>query len=265
MATNISISGSGNQDINVLGRGTVIAGNGNDSINIAGGGQIIVGSGNDTLSLGMGGIISQSGAAGHDTINIGAGNATVYEQGQATITGAFGSATISGGTFEINQTPDPTTGSTGSSTAHTTTHTISPTTAHTVSGGQVTQIGSAVGTSRTDQFGVSWHTPFVGTAGAHMVGVAGFAFATGAGVESMVGASSHNFFEHFTEQKVGTSLIKNFVSGASEVHVEGKALAYLPQNHEVTTQGSHTLISLDGGMTQVEVHGLKASDITGKH
>ena len=95
MATTVSISGSGKADVTVFGRGTVIAGNGDDKINITGNGQIVVGSGNDTLTLGHGGSITEHGVSGHDTIHIGStGVYTITEQGTATVTGAFGSATI---------------------------------------------------------------------------------------------------------------------------------------------------------------------------
>src|SRR5580704_12619947 len=104
--TNISIPGSHNFDITVYGKGTVISGSGNDKITITDNGKIVVGSGHDTLSLLKGGLISQLGAAGRDTIHIGRGTTTIFEQGQATVSGvqgsgAFGSATIFGGELKV--------------------------------------------------------------------------------------------------------------------------------------------------------------------
>ena len=98
MSTTVSISGSGKVDVTVFGNGTVFAGNGNDNIAITGSGAIVVGSGNDTLTLGTGGTITEHGASGHDTIHIGStGSYTISEEGHATVTGAFGTATIDGG------------------------------------------------------------------------------------------------------------------------------------------------------------------------
>jgi hypothetical protein len=105
VGTTVSISGSGRADVTVFGDGTVMAGNGTDYIGITGFGQIIVGSGNDSLDLGKGGTIIEHGLGGHDTIHIGStGVYTITEQGLATVTGAFGSATISGGTVQFIET-----------------------------------------------------------------------------------------------------------------------------------------------------------------
>ena len=98
--SSISVSGSGNIDPTIYGKGTVIVGNGNDRIDITGVGKIIAGS-------------------GHDTINIGSGNATIYEQGYATIHGAFGTVTVHGHGITIHQTAGET--SSGSSQSHTVT------------------------------------------------------------------------------------------------------------------------------------------------
>jgi hypothetical protein len=109
VATTVSISGSGKADVTVFGQGTVIAGNGTDKIDITGAGKIVVGSGNDTLTLGKGGTITEYGATGHDTIQIGStGNYDIIEHGSATVTGAFGQATVSGGELKIIQSPGQT-------------------------------------------------------------------------------------------------------------------------------------------------------------
>jgi hypothetical protein len=238
----ISVSGSGNVDITVYGNGTVSAGNGNDSINITGVGNVTVGSGNDTLTLGQGGVITEYGTAGQDTINIGAGNATVYEQGSATVTGAFGSVTMSGGTLEINQTGS---GSGSSSSSSTSGH--SP-----PSSGSSQPHGSATVSGAS-------HPSVVGSSGQH----------------SLVGSLAHtprqggmerNLFATLANQFGGEQhVIKNFVSGQPFVHIEGKALSYLTPHNNIITHDGNTHISIDGGMTRIELQGVKTADITGKH
>jgi hypothetical protein len=104
MATFVSIPGGEKAFVPIYGNGSVAAGYGNDSIRISGNGRITVGGGNDHITLdGSGTIIQQSsvGHHGHDTINLGSGNDTVLEAGKATVHGAFGHATISGGKFEF--------------------------------------------------------------------------------------------------------------------------------------------------------------------
>jgi Ca2+-binding RTX toxin-like protein len=251
LGTTISVSGSGNVDITVFGRGTVIAGNGNDSIDITGKGKIIVGSGHDTLTLGSGGVIIEHGSAGHDTINLGTGNYTIYEQGHATVTGAFGSATISGGTLEITQT-----GGQGQDHGHGHGHAFgdSSVTEGTLSG-------------KTTLLGSTAHVEFVGGAGsAYMKGGAGnYTFIGGSGHDTMIGGTGHNLFEFLSTEKGGQHLIKNFVAGQDQLVVEGHSLAYLQQHHDISTHGGNTYISIDGGKTTIELHGvtsLNASDFT---
>lgn len=227
MSTTVSISGSGNVDVTVYGRGTVYAGNGNDSINITGPGKIIVGSGHDTLTLGSGGVIYEHGASGHDTINIGAGNATIYEQGYATITGAFGSATISGGgVLEINQTGSATTSGSGSHS--------------TVSGS---------GSGHDTMISGSGHESSVG----------------GLGHDSSVGKSGHeprqggmerNLFATLANQVGDQHLIKNFVSGQPFVDVKGHSLSYLHPHNDISTHDGNTHISMGSGHTTIELQGV---------
>jgi hypothetical protein len=230
VSTTVSISGSGSVDVTVFGQGTVYAGNGNDSIDITGPGKIIVGSGNDTLTLGSGGVIREHGASGHDTINIGSGNATIYEQGYATITGAFGSATISGGgILEINQTGG---GSSGSSTHHS------------VSGSASGHSSVASGSGHESAVGSSVHhfTP-------------------------RQGGMERNPIATLANQIGDHHLIRNFLSGQPFVHVEGQKLSYFTPHSDVTTHGANTHIAL--GKTTIELQGvttLKASDLAGfKH
>jgi len=77
-----------------LARGTVIAGNGNDSITIGGPARSSSAAARYAEAGARAASSTSTAPSGHDTINIGSGNATIYSQGYATITGAFGTATI---------------------------------------------------------------------------------------------------------------------------------------------------------------------------
>jgi Ca2+-binding RTX toxin-like protein len=236
VATYVSIPGSGKVDLTVYGRGTVIAGSGNDRIDITGQGQIIVGSGHDTLTLGAGGTIWEHGSSGKDTINLGKGDYTIYEQGKATVTGAFGSATISGGELQV------------------------------VQGWGVTE-EIAVSGKLTLQGGAS-QTEFVGGGGSTLMrggGKGNDTFVGGSGHDTMIGGSGHNLFEFLKSQAGGQAVITNFVSGHDQLYLEGYSLSWLESHHDITTHGSNTWISLDGGKTTIELEGvktLKPSDVT---
>ena len=232
--SSISVSGSGNIDPTIYGKGTVIVGNGNDRVDITGVGKIIAGSGHDTLTLGQGGVIYERGASGHDTINIGSGNATIYEQGYATIHGAFGTVTVHGHGITIHQTA----GETSSGSSHSSTVTSSSGHDTVVTGaGQHSAVGGSV----------------------HHV----FDWAP------RQGGMERNPFEVLAQQLGGQHIITNFISSAAPVvHVEGHTLSFLAPHHDISTHGGNTYISMDGGKTSIELQGvttLKLSDITSKH
>jgi hypothetical protein len=232
--SSISVSGSGNIDPTIYGKGTVIVGNGNDRVDITGVGKIIAGSGHDTLTLGQGGVIYERGASGHDTINIGSGNATIYEQGYATIHGAFGTVTVHGHGITIHQTA----GETSSGSSHSSTVTSSSGHDTVVTGaGQHSAVGGGV----------------------HHV----FDWAP------RQGGMERNPFEVLAQQLGGQHIITNFISSAAPVvHVEGHTLSFLAPHHDISTHGGNTYISMDGGKTSIELQGvttLKLSDITSKH
>jgi Ca2+-binding RTX toxin-like protein len=278
VATSVSISGSGNVDVTVYGRGTVIAGNGNDSIDITGKGRIIVGSGHDTLTLGDGGQIWQSGASGVDTINLGGKCATVYEQGQATVSGAFGQATISGGVLDLGVRS----GSNVQHSAHRSDddhehHHDDDRDRHNDDarhGFTSAQSGSvykeiAVSGHLTLQGGAA-NTEFVGGSGwtVMQAGTGNDTFVGGSGHDTMIGGSGHDIFQFHEGQAGGQHVIENFVSGQDHLFIEGHSLDYLQSHHDVTTSGGNTFITIDGGKTTIELQGvtsLKASDITGQN
>ena len=234
--TTCSVPGSSN-DVTVYGRGTVIAGSGNDSIDITGKGTIIVGSGHDTLTLGHGGKIWQYGSAGEDTINLGKGQYTIYEQGQATVTGTFGQATVSGGELEVG------------------THGHGVTEEIAVSG-KITLLGSSANTEFVSRGG--WTTDMD-------PGKGNDTFVGGSGHDTMIGGSGHDLFEFLKSQAGGQHVIENFVSGQDQLYLEGHSLSWLQSHGDISHSGGNTFISLDQGKTTIELEGVKtldSSDVT---
>jgi hypothetical protein len=234
VSTTVSISGSGQVDVTVFGNGTVFAGNGSDNIDVTGSGSIVVGSGNDTLTLGQGGTITEHGASGNDTIHIGpTGTYTISEEGHATVTGAFGTATIDGGVLKIVEGPTGTTTSAGST-------------------------GATTGISHITH--MHGHSTLLG--GAHTTefasGHAGVAFMKGGmGADSLAGGNV--FTQHLAalHDKAGPALIKNFVAGHDHLYLPGHSLVFSAQTHgAITTHGDKTMIGLDGGKTMIELHGV---------
>jgi len=303
----ISISGGGSYDPTVYGPATVIAGSGNDAITIIGSGEVSVGNGNDTITIGdppsgmLGrqirgdsagrairgegtrgdtesagralrgvglqadtvgtqssgtviagsgndsitlygaGQIVQNGPQGYDTINLGTGNDTIFEQGHATVYGAFsqgsfGSATIAGGELRVI-------------------HSAGVTSEWAVSG-QMTLLGSSA------------QTEFVGGSGATLMqgGSGSDTFVGGSGQDTMTGVGHNNLFEFLANEQGGQHIISNFTAG-DHLYIEGQSLSYLQAQHDISTSGGNTYISIDSGKTTIELKGftgLNSSDITHK-
>jgi len=265
VSTTVSISGSGKVDVTVFGNGTVYAGNGNDNIDITGQGKIVVGSGNDTLTLGKGGTIVEHGASGHDTIHLGAtGTYNIFEQGSATITGAFGSATIEGGgTLRIVEGGASSTsaGSSGSthgstSTSHGTSSssTHSTTATHGTTGTTHTTSTTTHGTSNA--YG---HSTLLGGHTTEFAnGRAGLDYTKATGSDSMGGSLTHQLVA--LHDKAAPGLLKNFVAGQDHLYIPGHSLIFNPHAHAVATHGDKTTIGMDGGKTLIALHGLHIGD-----
>jgi Ca2+-binding RTX toxin-like protein len=241
MSTFVSISGSGKADVTVYGNGTVMAGNGTDRIDITGQGQIVVGNGNDTLILGNGGTITEQGLTGHDTIQIGStGTYTINEAGTATVTGAFGSATISGGTLKIIETPGQ-----------------AP--REIVTGGHVTIIGAASGSTGSHAHGSGGgmtHHPVTG----------GMNHATG-GHDSLAASSGSHGYDLVRRgdrllrpDVLGHRLMSNFVSHPANLFSEAHAVTAAMKLSDITARGNNTHIGMDGGKTTIELHGVHITD-----
>jgi len=243
--------GGGNHNVNIYGNGTVIAGDGNDTIWVHENGVIVAGNGNDSITLGAGNItmgsgkdtigligdgsITQTGTSGHDTIALGLGNDTLFETGQATVLGAFGSASIDGGIVSF----------VNSGSTHT----------ETALSGNVTLIGGDFGTQ------------FIGGNGTTLMegGLGPDTFVGGSGHDTMIGGHGHNVFEFLASEAGGQHVITNFVGGQDQLYLEGQSLSYLQAHHDITVSGGNTYISLDGGKTTLVLKGithLTSSDIT---
>jgi hypothetical protein len=217
----VSISGSGKADVTVFGNGTVVAGNGHDKIDITGVGKIVIGSGNDTLTLGKGGTITEHGVSGHDTIHIGStGVYTITEQGHATVTGAFGHATIDGGTLKIIESPG---------------HAPK----EIVIGGHVTIAGAE-------------STAF----GGH--GATGQGHDSLGGGSSHHGSGQgQNLFHSLSGNgdRADQSFLHNFAVDGRHLLIEGKTLAFMTKVNEINAHSGKAMISMDS-KTTIELHGI---------
>ena len=98
-------------------------------------------------------------------------------------------------------------------------------------------------------------------------------FIAGHGADTLIGGSSHStmaggggsLFSFSVNDKVGTDVIKNFVSGHDKLYLEGQSLSYLQSHGDITVSHGNTYISLDHGHTTVELKGfthLTSSDVT---
>jgi len=168
--------------------------------------------------------------SGHDTISLGVGSDTIFEAGNATVHGLFGSSSVAGGAVAF----------VNASSLH----------EELALSGKETLVGGAVSQD------------FVGKSANLLQGVIGKDVLAALNTETLAGGAGKNFIE---VTGGGAHVISNFVAGKDQLYVEGHSLSYLQQNHEVTVKGGNTLISLDGGKTTIElqgVTGLKASDIS---
>jgi hypothetical protein len=168
--------------------------------------------------------------SGHDTISLGVGSDTIFEAGNATVHGLFGSSSIAGGAVAF----------VNASSLH----------EELALSGKETLVGGAISQE------------FVGQSANLLQGVLGKDVLAGLAAETLAGGAGKNFIEIIGG---GAHVISNFVAGKDQLYVEGHSLSYLQQHHDVIVKGGSTYISLDGGKTTIELHGvtgLKASDIS---
>jgi len=285
MGTYVSISGGSDASVRIYGNGTVVAGNGNDSIRIDRNGAITVGAGNDHITLHGSGSIFQHGAGGNDTINLGHGSDTITEAGHATVYGAFGSATIQGGTVQFAHYPGTNDNKSGSDKHHKGNDDRSR--HHASQGYDRDSRHDNDQSHHSDQpHGNYWEesaltgnaTLLGGAHCTHFVGGTGNVvmqggssihhndtFIGGSGHATMTGGAGHNLFEFTSSGVGGTDVITNFVSGHDHLYLEGQSLCYLQSHGDVTVSNGNTYISLDGGKTTVELKGftnLTSHDVT---
>ena len=87
----------------------------------------------------------------------------------------------------------------------------------------------------------------------------------GSGHDTMVGAGGNDVFSFLATGQGGQHLIKDFVHGQDQLYLEGHSLSWLESHNAISTHGGNTYISLDGGLTTVELKGvthLSNSDVT---
>jgi Ca2+-binding RTX toxin-like protein len=274
MGTWVSISG-GSGDVRVHGDGTVVAGAGNYTIDATGNWHI-----------------NQYGSGGNDTINLGHGHDTITEAGHATIYGAFGSATIQGGTIEFAHVGG--TGDGSDHDHHDHRHDHGDDRSH--GSGHFLQQGdndnwrdakthgslgqnqggdppnhpfyeAIAASGNATLMGGDHCTQFVGGTGNVVMtgGTGNDTFVGGSGHAIMTGGSAHNVFA-FTSQGIGGhDVITNFAPGQDKLYLEGQSLNYLQSHGDVTVSQGSTWISLDGGKTTIELKGftgLSGHDVT---
>src|SRR5262249_52098314 len=162
------------------------------------------------------GTIFQHGTGGHDTINLGCGRDTITEAGHATVYGAFGSASIQGGTFEFLQKHGH---------GHGSDHSYKLL----ALSGDATLLGGADATRLVG-----------GTGSVVMQGGSGNdTFVGGSGHTTMTGGAGDDLFKFTHRGEGGSDVIKDFVSGSDKLYLEGKSLSYLQSHGDISvSQGN---------------------------
>ena len=153
--------------------------------------------------------------------------------------GAFGKATVSGGSIETGTT---------------------------VLGGKTIQMGMALSGNVTMLGGSKAELLVGGGIGTNVSlggGTANDTFWGGQGNTTMSGGTKTNTYEFFASAAGGHHVITNF-TGKSFLYLEGESLASLQSNHEIAVSGGNTVITLDD-QTTITLQGftsdLKASNI----
>jgi len=248
---NISITGGTSPSVAVYGNNLgVSAGVGTDSVgNVNVSTTASVGSLN-TLTINES--LKALSALGVDTINLGSGADTIVQSGQATIANAFSVAGPTG----VNTYS---TASTTLANARTDVNGVLGGTKADVSAVS-TVIGGALDEARvTGQNGITDVSGVFSGVKADAATVVG-----GTGVSTLTGGTGSTLFEFLGNDTGSQSTITNFVS-TDKMYVEGYSLSYLQANHDISTQGGNTYISIDGGKTSIELKGftgLNSSEIT---
>jgi len=248
---NISITGGTSPSVAVYGNNLAVA---------AGVGTDSVGNANVTATASVGSLntltINESlkalSALGVDTINLGSGADTIVQSGQATVANAFSIA-----------------GPTGVNTYSTASTTLANARADVggVLGGtkaDASAVSTVIG-GALDQVSVTGHNGITDVSGVFSGVKADAATVVGGtGVSTLTGGTGSTLFEFLGSETGSQSTITNFVS-TDKMYVEGYSLSYLQANHDISTQGGNTYISIDGGKTSIELKGftgLNSSEIT---
>jgi hypothetical protein len=122
-------------------------------------------------------------------------------------------------------------------------------------------VGYHIGSHSATMVGGAHHTSFIG--GQSLI-AHGSASDTHTGGAAMVHGSTNHMTTLIADHKVGTDVIKNFVTGHDKLYLESHALSYLHSNVNVTMSHGSTHIALDGGHTTIALKGFSHFD-TGGH
>ncbi len=160
---------------------------------------------------------------GHDTITLGSGNDTITESGSATVTGAFGSASVNNGSLTVTNGSHDTILASGTNvTVH-----------GGASGGEILQL--------------------TGTGTGVLTGGPGDTFIGGSGHSTMTGGGGSNLYQFSSTASGGTAVITNFVQNHDQLQLQGYTVATVLA-HDITHSGGNTYINLGGGTT-IELKG----------
>ncbi len=107
----------------------------------------------------------------------------------------------------------------------------------------------------TTMVGGAYHTNFLGHA--HSLITHGSAASDShTGGAAIVHGTAGHLTAMFADHKVGSDVIKNFVTGHDKLVLEGRALSYLHSHANVTMSHGNTSISLHGGDTTITLKGI---------
>jgi len=118
-------------------------------------------------------------------------------------------------------------------------------------------VGYHIGTHSSTMAGGAHHTSFI----AHGAALGSDTHAGGAAIGH---GTVHHLTAVFANHKVGTDVIKNFVTGHDKLYLESHALSYLHSQANVTMSHGSTHIVLDGRHTTIALKGFTHVD-TGGH
>jgi len=127
-----------------------------------------------------------------------------------------------------------------------------------------THFGFHIANHSATMAGGAHHTNFIG---AHSLISPGASSDSHTGGATMVHGTAGHLTALFADHKIGTDVIKTFVTGHDKLYVAGQSLAYLHSHVDVTVTHGATVMSLHGGHTTIALKGfahMSSTDTTHK-